>query len=225
MAIYPVQGKNVILRAVKSADYRIFMCAQSLRLTVNTDVKETSTPVTGRYRTFSPVGLTDWSVTLSGILFLRDQSTIRNFAMETITEAVRDNGYDITITFTDDEGYANVFTGSVLIPSTEFTKEAGSLAKWTIEMKGNGEYTQTVLIDPVVSATNVTSNSYTVSGGKITDAAWDGLATGNIIEVCREGSEQLSLGLPFTFDEPTTSITPDPATTIDGQRMFVIWKY
>jgi predicted secreted protein len=222
---YPVQGKNVIFRAVKLGDYRVWACAQSLRLNVSTDVVETSTPVTGRHKTFSSIGLTEWSATLSGVLFLRDQAAVKNFVLETLTETIIDNGYDITITFTDDEGYINVFTGSVLVPSTEISKETGSLSKWSIEFKGNGEYALTTLVDPAVTATNIISDSYTVSGGKITDIRWDGLTIGNIIEVCREGSEQLSLGLPFTFDEPTTSITPDPATTIDGQRMFVIWKY
>src|SRR5678816_1250907 len=121
---YPVQGKNVIFRAVKLGDYRIWACAQTLRLNVSTEVKETSTPVTGRYKTFTPVGMTEWSISLGGVLFLRDQSVVKNYALETIQEDVIDNGYDITITFTDDEGFVHVFTGSVLVPLTEIFKEA-----------------------------------------------------------------------------------------------------
>lgn len=222
---YPVQSKNVIFRAVKLGDYRVWGCAQTMRLSVDTEIKETSTPTTGRNRTFSAVGLREWSVSLGGVLILRDQSVVKNYALETISDDAMDNGYDITITFTDDEGFINVFTGSVLVPHTDILKESGSLAKFNIEFKGNGEYTILPVDDTEVIGTLVASDSYVVSGGKITDARWDGLSASNIKEVCREGTEQLSMGLPYTFDEPTTSITPDPGTTMDGQRVFVLWTY
>lgn len=81
------------------------------------------------------------------------------------------------------------------------------------------------MIDPTVSGVNVTSQSYTVASGKIQDNDWIGLSSSNIIEVCREGTEQLSQNLPYTFNSVTGEITPDPATTIDGQKMFVIWTF
>ncbi len=222
---YPVQGKNVIFRAVKLGDYRIWACAQSLRLNVTTEQKETSTPTTGRYKTFSSLGMTEWSITLGGVLFLRDQSVVKNYALETIQEDTIDNGYDITITFTDDGGFIHVFTGSVLVPLTEIFKESGSLSKFNIEFKGTGSYTSLPVDDTVVIGTLVKSYSYVVSGGKISDSEWIGLGASNIIEVCREGTEQLSMGLPYSFNGTTGEITPDAGTTMDGQRMFVIWTY
>ncbi len=222
---YPVQGKNVIFRAVKLGDYRIWACAQTLRLNVSTEVKETSTPVTGRYKTFTPVGMTEWSISLGGVLFLRDQAVVKNYALETIQEDVIDNGYDITITFTDDEGFVHVFTGSVLVPLTEIFKEVGSLSKFNIEFKGTGEFTSLPVDDTEVIGTLVKYDTYTVASGKISDSEWIGLGSSNIIEVCREGTEQLSMGLPYSFNSVTGEITPDAGTTMDGQRMFVIWTY
>jgi hypothetical protein len=222
---YSVQSKNVIFRAVKLGDYRIWGCAQSMKLSVSTDIKETSTPVTGRNKTFAPLGMREWSVTLGGVLILRDQAVVKNYALETISDDVMDNGYDITITFTDDGGFINVFTGSVLVPQTDIFKDNGSLAKFNIEFKGTGAYTILPVDDTTVIGTLVKSDSYTVSGGKISDSEWIGLGYSNIIEVCREGSEQLSLGLPYTADFTLGTITPDPGTTMDGQRMFVIWTY
>lgn len=137
---YVVQGKNVILRALKSGDYRVFACAQSVRLVVETGLVETSTTTTGPFKTFSPIGLSEWSVSLGAVLYLRDLSETKNFALETITEQVRNNGYDITITFTDDGGYVNVFSGFVYVPLTEIFKETGSLAKYNVEFKGSGAF-------------------------------------------------------------------------------------
>jgi len=222
---YPVQSKNVIFRASKLGDYRVWGCAQTMRLTVNTDIKETSTPVTGRDRTFASVGLREWSVNLGGVLILRDESVVKNYAFETISDDVMDNGYDITITFTDDGGFINVFTGSVLVPQSDFFKENGSISKWSVEFKGTGGYTILPVDDTTVIGTLVTSDSYTVAGGVIQNNDWIGLGASNIIEVCREGTEQLSMGLVYSFNSGTGTITPDPSTTIDGQRMFVIWTY
>ncbi len=168
---YVVQGRNVIIRAVKSGDYRVFACAQSLRLTVETGLLETSTTTTGPFKTFSPVGLSEWSVSLSGVLILRDQSTTKNFALETITEQVRNNGYEITITFTDDEGYVNVFSGFVYVPLTEIFKESTSVAKWSTEFKGSGAITIDVT-PPSPQSTPRMRYVYTATGGELffTDA-------------------------------------------------------
>lgn len=136
-----VLGKNVVLKAQKSGDYRLFACAQSLRLIVETGILETSTITTGPFKTFSPVGLSEWSITLGAVLYLRDLSEIKNFALETITEQVRNNGYNITITFTDQGGYVNVFSGFVWVPLTEIFRETGTVAKYNVEFKGSGEFT------------------------------------------------------------------------------------
>lgn len=142
---FAVQGRNVILKALKTGQYRVFACAQSVRLTVETGLLETSTTTTGPFRTFSPDGLSEWSVSLGAVLYLRDQSETKNFALETITEQVRNSGYDITITFTDDEGYVNVLSGFVWIPLTEIFRETGSLAKYSVEFKGSGSFTLDVV--------------------------------------------------------------------------------
>lgn len=168
---YAVQGKNVILKAQKSGDYRVFACAQSLRLTVETGLLETSTTSTGPFKTFSPNGLSEWSVSLGAVLYLRDQSVTKNFALETITEQVRNNGYNITITFTDDEGYVNVFSGFVYVPLTEIFKETGTLAKYNVEFKGSGAFTIDVT-PPSAQTVPRMRYVYTATGGEtyFTDA-------------------------------------------------------
>lgn len=162
---YAVQGKNVILKALKSGDYRVFACAQSLRLTVETGILETSTTTTGPFKTFSPVGLSEWGVSLGAVLFLRDLSETKNFALETLTEQVRNNGYDITITFIDDGGYVNVFSGFVYIPLTEIFKDTGSLGKYSVEFKGSGAFTLDV-VPPSPLTPQRMRYVYTATGGE-----------------------------------------------------------
>jgi hypothetical protein len=162
---YAVQGRNVILRALKSGDYRVFACAQSVKLTVTTDLLETSTLTTGPFKTYSPLGLSDWKISLSGVLYLRDLSDTKNFALETITEQVRNSGYDITLTFTDEGGYVNVFSGFVYIPLTEIFKETGSLAKYNVDFQGSGAFE--IDVTPPSPVTPVRMRYvYTASGGE-----------------------------------------------------------
>ena len=162
---YVVKGKNIVFKAEKSGDYRVWACAQSLRLVVETGLLETSTPTTGTYKTFSPVGLTEWSITLGGVLYLRDQAVTKNFALESIVEQVRNDGYNITIIFTDDEGYVETFSGFVYIPLTEIFRETSTVGKYTIEFKGSGEFTLSTTV-PSSTSTPRMRYVYTATGGE-----------------------------------------------------------
>lgn len=136
---YYVRGSGVIIEAVKSGSYRRFACAQSVVVTVDTELIETSTPTTGVWKTFRALGQNSWMVSLQGIVYLRDQSATKNFALETITEQIRQDGYDIKITFTDTDGYVNYISGSVLIPTTELTGGAiNPFSKFSVEFQGDG---------------------------------------------------------------------------------------
>ena len=138
------------IAAIKSADYRAFACVQQVVFRVETGLLETSTTSTGPYRTFRPDGLTKWSITLNGVTYLRDQSTTKNFALETVTQQIRNDGYSIKVTFTDEEGYVNTITGFCYIPYTELTGGASNpFSKWTVELQGSGEFELNVTPEPI----------------------------------------------------------------------------
>lgn len=162
---YLVQGSGMAIAAIKSADYRAFACVQQVILRVESDMFETSTTTTGPFRTYKYSGLTKWSVTLNGVTYLRDQSTTKNFALETITQQIRNDGYDIKITFTDEEGYVNTITGRVVIPYTEISGGAQNpFSKWTVEMQGEGTLELNVSPEPICET--VETYRYTATGGE-----------------------------------------------------------
>lgn len=162
---YLVRGSGMVIAAVKSADYRGFACAQNITFRCETELLETSTTSTGPYRTFRPVGFTTWSITLSGVTYLRDQSATKNFALETVTQQIRTDGYSIKITFTDEEGYVNTLTGFVYIPYTEITGGAQNpFSKWTVEFQGSGEFELNVSPEPICEI--VETYRYTATGGE-----------------------------------------------------------
>lgn len=162
---YLVQGSGMAIAAVKSADYRAFACVQQVILRVESDMYETSTTSTGPFRTYKYSGLTKWSVTLNGVTYLRDQSTTKNFALETITQQIRNDGYEIKITFTDTEGFINTVTGRVVIPYTEITGGAQNpFSKWTVEMLGEGTLEINVSETPICKV--VDTYRYTATGGE-----------------------------------------------------------
>lgn len=176
MASY-VRGSGVIIEAVKSSAYRRWACAQSIIVTVDTELIETSTPTTGAWKTFRAVGQNSWRVSFQGIHYLRDVSATKNFALETITEQIRQDGYDIKITFTDTEGYVNYISGSVLIPTTELSGGAiNPFSKFSVEFQGNGELEINASLTPINE--EVFTYYYDGVGGEtdITDASLIGVS-------------------------------------------------
>lgn len=173
---YYVRGSGVIIEAIKSSAYRRFACAQSIIVTIETELLETSTPTTGVWKTFRAVGQNSWRVSLQGIHYLRDQAATKNFALETITEQIRQDGYDIKITFTDTEGYVNYISGSVLIPSTELSGGAiNPFSKFSVEFQGTGELEINASLTPINE--EVFTYYYDGTGGEtdFTDASLIGV--------------------------------------------------
>jgi hypothetical protein len=169
---YLVQGSGMAIAAVKTGDYRAFACVQQVIFRVETGLLETSTTSTGPYRTFKPDGLTKWSITLNGVTYLRDQSTTKNFALDSVTQQIRNDGYDVKITFTDEGGYANTITGFCYIPYTEITGGASNpFSKWTVELQGSGEFELNVTPEPICEIVNTFRYTSTAGGEtSITDA-------------------------------------------------------
>lgn len=215
-----IEGRNVhAFLYVDAAPFEI-VCATDMILTITREIIGATTPESGRNKEFRG-RLMETDLTLTGCSTSTNDGDVSIFYMlENIEET-----HDIEVVFTDNNGQERTHRQDFIIQNCSLNGPAEGMSGYELSLKGTGPFSQSELEDPEILGENVTSDSYTVSGGKIQDNDWIGLSAANIIEVCREGSEQLSIGLPYSFNGTTGEITPDAGTTIDGQRMFVIWTY
>jgi hypothetical protein len=219
---YNIQGKNVrVYKYIDTAPFEI-VCGTNIVLEFNQEVIGATTPDSGMY--LEKRGRMRWiKGTISGATTSTNDSNLSVFHF--LDEAVFGEAQDLEIIYTDNNGATRSVRADFIIESLPITAEAGNSSTYDINLQTRGGYTVSILPDPTLTGSHVKSDYYTVASGKISDSEWIGLTTANIIEVCREGSEQLSLGLPYSFNSGTGEITPDAGTTMDGQRMFVIWTY
>ncbi len=215
-----IPGDNVhVFKYIDAAPYEI-VCNATMELIKEMELIGATTPESGTSPEVRP-RLERTFVSVTGASTSTNDGDVSIFYMsDNIREA-----HDLLIVFTDNAGTERTFRQDFFIERLLINGNSGEASQYDIKLIGTGPYTESEIIDPVASGGSVKSDSYTVASGKIQDSEWIGLSAANIIEVCREGSEQLSLGLAYTFNSLTGEITPDPATTIDGQRMFVIWTY
>jgi hypothetical protein len=146
--MYVVQGRNAILYALKDAEYVPFLCGQEIGLNEETEIIPTTTVNSGKFRTFVP-RFSTWTLSFSGVMLIRNGAAGTGYAaLELFTDTIRENGLDIKIIFTDDQGVYQELTGSVLFPSKSITGSVGQITKWAANMQGNGEYTITEFVLP-----------------------------------------------------------------------------
>lgn len=219
---YTIQGSNVhVFKYIDTSPFEI-VCATDLSIEFTQELIGATTPDSGKYFEKRP-RMRSAKMVISGITTSTNDGNLSVFHF--LDEDTFESTHDLEIVFTDDDGNTRSIRGEWLIESIPISANVSEPSEYTINLQSTGGYTVSELTDPVVSGVNITSDSYVVSGGKVQDNRWIGLVAGNIIEVCREGSEQLSIGLPFSFNGATGEITPDAGTTIEGQRVFVIWIY
>jgi len=219
---YNIQGKNVhVFKYIDAAPYEI-VCGTNVVLEFQQEVIGATTPDSGR-NLEKRARMRSITATISGATTSTNDGNLSVFHF--LDEDVFGEPQDLEVIYTDNNGTDRSVRGYFIIERLPITGEAGNSSTYDINLQSSGGYTVSDLIDPVVTGENVKSDSYTVASGKISDSEWIGLSAANIIAVYREGSEQLSIGLPYSFNSGTGEITPDAGTTMDGQRMFVIWTY
>ncbi len=219
---YYIQGKNVhVFKYLDITPYEI-VCGTDVVIEINQELIGATTPDSGKFREIRP-RLIDMAMTISGVTTSTNDTNLAYFHF--IDVSVLTAVQDLEVVYTDNIGTQRTIRANFYIETTNVSGPADSSSTYEIRLKSWGEYTTSILADPTGGGTHVKSNSYTVSSLKISDAQWIGLTAANIIAVYREGSEQLSIGLPYTFNSGTGEITPDAGTTMNGQRMFVIWTY
>jgi len=215
-----IQGNNVhVFKYVDAAPFEI-VCATTMSLRIVQEMIGATTPDSGFYKEKRP-RLIEYFLALSGAMTSDNDGDVSIFYIQNqIREA-----HDLEIIYTDNNGNDRSFRGDFYVEEQVMNGNAGEAATYDLNMVGTGPYAETDLTDPEITGENVTSDSYTIAGGVVQDNDWIGLNAANIIEVCREGTELTSMGLTYAFNSGTGTITPDAGTTMDGQKLFVIWTF
>ena len=217
-----IQGDNVrIYKFIDAAPFEI-VCAENITYERQRELIGATTPDSGKDTEVRP-RLKSHFIVVTGATTSENDGNLSIFHF--MDEDVEDEAQDLEIVFTDNNGNDISIRGDFYIENIKHDSPAGDSATYEIKFRGSGGVTVGELADPETTGESVTSDSYTIAGGVVQDNDWIGLADANIIEVAREGTELTSMGLSYSFDSVTGTITPDPDTTIDGQKLFVIWTY
>ena len=215
-----IQGKNVhVFKYIDITPFEI-VCGTDVVVEITQELIGATTPDSGKFKEIRP-RMIEMAMTISGITTSDNDGDLSYFHFLEIDNLT--GVQDLEVIYTDNNGSDRTIRGNFYIETTNISGPAEGQSAYEIRLRSWGEYAVSILVDPVPGSDDVHSDSYTVAGGVISDSDWIGLTAANIIAVYREGSEQLSIGLPYSFNSGTGTITPDPGTTIDGQRMFVIW--
>ena len=219
---YYIQGKNVhVFKHIDTSMYEI-VCGTDVVVEITQELIGATTPDSGRFREVRP-RMIEMAMTISGVTTSTNDGDLSYFHFLEVDNLV--DAQDLEVVYTDNNGTDTAIRGNFYIETTSINGPAGESSSYEIRLRSWGEYSVTILVDPTDTGDSIDSDSYTIAGGVIQDNDWIGLTSANIILVCREGSEQLSIGLPYTFDGVTGTITPDAGTTMDGQRMYVLWTF
>ncbi len=217
-----IQGKNVhVFKYIDPSPFEI-VCGTDVVFELQKEIIGATTPDSGKFKEVRP-RLKEMSMTISGISTSENDGDISIFYL--LDEDQVDDVQDLEIVYTDNNGNDVSIRGDFFIETLNIGAPAEGSSPYEVRLRGTGAYTSTALVDPTLPGSGVTSDSFTIASSVVQNNDWIGLTSDNIIEVCREGTEQLSMSLPYTFDGVTGTITTDPGTTMDGQKLFVIWTF
>lgn len=212
-----IQGDNVhVFKYIDGSPFEI-VCATSMEWEVLIEEIGATTPDSGVAKEFRQ-RLEEYFLRLGGASTSENEANVSIFYLLNNKREV----HDLSIVFTDNSGGEITIRGDFIMQSCVLVANATESSVYDIVFRGTGAMIESELEDPVTGGTNITSRSFTISSGVAQHADLIGVT---IVEVCREGTEQLSMNLPYSYNSGTGTITPDPDTTIDGQKIFVIWRY
>jgi hypothetical protein len=146
---HPIDALKYKVYGFKDGDYYPFACSQSMELAEETDIIPTTTVGTGKRRTFT-TGFTSATLSLGGVMFLRDLASTKWVILEFFNDALITSGLDIKIEWEDQQGVIQDLTGSVLIRRKQISGTVGQLTKWNIDFQFSGDTVISELVLPVL---------------------------------------------------------------------------
>lgn len=218
---YLIEGSNVhVFKYLDATPFEI-VCGTDVVVEFVQELIGATTPESGRTNEVRP-RMRNVNCVISGATTSTNDGNYSVFSF--LDDDVFEGAQDLEVVYTDNLGNEKSIRSDFYIETLLLTGPAGSASTYDIKLRGSGPYTATVLPDPEVTGETVESRTFTIASGEVQHADLVGV---NIIAVYREGTELTSMALvaPYTYNSGTGTITPDPDTTIDGQKLFVIWTF
>ena len=153
-----VRGKNVLLLFydIASSTYMNYACALSCSLNINTDILETSEVGAGNWATFRAIKQS-FEGSLSGIMNLYKANNLSLYDLREKQFAFQK--MKIKFQHTDESGNIYNVEGNFFISKSSSEGPDGSLATFSIDLKGTGSLIETMLQAKVPGA-RIFDNSF-----------------------------------------------------------------
>jgi hypothetical protein len=139
MSASAVQGKKVILKADKGNGYCGFYCAQTVAINFNIEQIESTSADSGNVAEFTP-GITKYDVTLSGIMFLPDNSDPNWTALELLDHL--SGGIPLQMIFENEFGSTTTFDFKGNVMNVSGSGIAGDIGKFSAHFQGSGPWSK-----------------------------------------------------------------------------------
>jgi hypothetical protein len=215
-----IEGRNVHVYKYEGIDPFEIVCAKDCLLEIEQELIGATTPESGSFKEIRP-RLKSWRLAVSGATTSDNDGNISIFYfIEKIAEA-----HDMMIAFTDNEGNIRTIRGDCFVEIIPISGPADGFSEFDLELRGSAGFSMSSLTPPEVGGQNVTSGTFTVSGGYIQFNIPYPLSLSNIIGAWQEGTNMESASISYAYNASLGRLTPDPLSSIDGQKIFVIWTY
>lgn len=178
-----VNGSNVTLKIYDNGGWRLYACARSCSIRVETTTIETSTTGSGVWAAHEPQKLS-WSGSIDGLINLEEPGllTLADLRAKQI-------GFEkLLITYERVDADGNVYSdqGTAIITNSEDSGETNNAAPFRIDILGTGALTQVFTPTPLeLSAVNRYDG--TAAGTEGTTLSIPSLANMDILEFVKDG--------------------------------------
>lgn len=233
----PIHGTDILLSLKIGASFIPVLCAIDMTYNCSQETVLATSASTGKWRQKRLRGLSEWSVSLSGLTKIDNTDGQVSF-FYLLQENIRGSEQIIQIMFEDNLGNTQILEGTVIIPELSINGNVSSFADVSVLFEGTGAVEITEAVSgggesgESDTCDDLMSDTWLVVAGNnnITGAGQEGrsFAGHEIIEVDREGLQHdYTDGTPGNrqYGYDGNLVTFDPANPFnEGETIFVIWK-
>ncbi len=228
----PIQGKDAYVQLKVGEDFLDLLCATEMSLNVSQDVVLKTTVGSGAWRRKALRGLSDWSVSVSGLSHI-DNTADQISWFYVLQQQVRGTAQIVRIIFEAD-GDTLVLEGEVIIPVMSIGGSVTDFAIGDITLEGTGPFELSNVIPvPTGDCPEVFADTWDTVEGEfgISGPGREGLSfegADKILMVFREAdSTDPDVGTPgnreFNYDGVNISFNPGNPFN-PGETVRVVWE-